>query len=145
MTREDLKGLKYSQEWVKEQIEKYEEQRERVYGLSQNLDGMPKAENKTSYALENLIDSYNELLSVLAKEQKKINKILEQINMLEPIYRTILTKRYLYGENFETISTEIDYDYYNTCKMHGRALNEFDKLDNLTNFDQDIPNNNVLL
>ena len=29
--------------------------------------------------------------------------------------------------------------------MHGKALNEFDKLDNLANFDQDIPNNNVLL
>lgn len=140
MNREDLKGLKYSQEWVKEQIEKYEEQRTIVMNISQNLDGMPKAQNKPNYALENLIDSYNELLNILAKEQRKINKILEQINMLEPIYRTILTKRYLYGENFETISTEIDYDYYNTCKLHGKALNEFDKLDNLANFDQDLPN-----
>ena len=87
--------------------------------ISQNLDGMPKAQNKPNYALENLIDSYNELLNILAKEQRKINKILEQINMLEPIYRTILTKRYLYGENFETISTEIAYDYYSTGKLHG--------------------------
>lgn len=145
MNREDLKGLKHSQAWVKEQIDKYTEQREQVYGLSQYFDGMPKPQNKPSYALENLIDSYNELLEILAKEQRKINKILEQINMLEPIYRTILTKRYLYGENFETISTEIDYDYYNTCKMHGKALNEFDKLDKFTNFDQDLPNSNVLL
>ena len=145
MNRDDLKGLKYSQEWVREQIEKYEEQRTMVMNISQNLDGMPKPQNKPSYSLENLIDSYNELLNILAKEQKKINRILEQINMLKPVYRTILTKRYLYGENFEAISTEIDYDYYNTCKMHGKALNEFDKLDNDTNFDQDIPNNNVLL
>lgn len=140
MNREDLKGLKYSQEWVKEQIEKYEEQKTIVMNISQNLDGMPKAQNKPNYSLENLIDSYNELLNILAKQQRKINKILGQINMLEPIYRTILTKRYLYGENFETISTEIDYDYYNTCKLHGKALNEFDKLDNLANFDQDLPN-----
>ena len=145
MNRDDLKGLKYSQTWVKEQIDKYTEQRERVYGLSQYFDGMPKPQNKPSYALENLIDSYNELLEILAKEQRKINSILGQINMLQPIYRTILTKRYLYGENFETISTEIGYDYYNTCKMHGKALNEFDKLDNLANFDQDLPNSNVLL
>ena len=140
MNREDLKGLKYSQEWVKEQIEKYEEQKTIVMNISQNLDGMPKAQNKPNYSLENLIDSYNGLLNILAKQQRKINKILGQINMLEPIYRTILTKRYLYGENFETISTEIDYDYYNTCKLHGKALNEFDKLDNLANFDQDLPN-----
>lgn len=145
MKREDLKGLKYSQEWVKEQIEKYEEQRTIVMNISQNLDGMPKPQNKPNYSLENLIDSYNELINILTKEQKKINRILEQINMLKPVYRTILTKRYLYGENFETISTEIDYDYYNTCKMHGKALNEFDKLDNLANFDQDIPNSKMLL
>lgn len=139
MNREDLKGLKYSQAWVKEQINNYTEQKERVYGLSQYFDGMPKPQNKPSYALENLIDSYNELLEILAKEQRKINKIIEQINMLEPIYRTILTKRYLYGENFETISTQIHYDYYNTCKLHGKALNEFDKLDISTKFDQDTP------
>lgn len=140
MNREDLKELKYSQAWVKEQIDKYTEQRERVYGLSQYFDGMPKAQNKPNYSLENLMDSYDELLDILAQEQRKINKILEQINRLKPIYKIILTKRYLYGENFEAISTEIHYDYYNTCKLHGKALNEFDKLDNRTNFDQDIPN-----
>lgn len=139
MNREDLKGLKHSQAWVKEQIDKYTEQREQVYGLSQCFDGMPKPQNKPSYALENLIDSYDELLNILAEEQKKVNSILKQINKLDPLYRVILTKRYLYGENFETISTEIHYDYYNTCKLHGKALNEFDKLDNLTNFDQDMP------
>lgn len=139
MNREDLKGLKHSQAWVKEQIDKYTEQREQVYGLSQYFDGMPKPQNKPSYALENLIDSYDELLNILAEEQKRVNSILKQINKLDPLYRVILTKRYLYGENFETISTEIHYDYYNTCKLHGKALNEFDKLDNLTNFDQDIP------
>lgn len=139
MNREDLKGLKHSQAWVKEQIDKYTEQREQVYGLSQYFDGMPKPQNKPSYALENLIDSYDELLNILSEEQKKVNSILKQINKLDPLYRVILTKRYLYGENFETISTEIHYDYYNTCKLHGKALNEFDKLDNLTNFDQDIP------
>ena len=79
MNREDLKGLKYSQAWVKEQIDKYTEQKEKVYGLSQYFDGMPKAQNKPNYALENLIDSYNELLNILAKEQRKINKILEML------------------------------------------------------------------
>ena len=139
MNRDDLKELKHSQAWVKEQIDKYKEQREQVYGLSQYFDGMPKPQNKPSYALENLIDSYDELLNILAKEQRKVNEVLKQINKLDPLYKVILTKRYLYGENFETISTEIHYDYYNTCKLHGKALNEFDKLDNPANFDQDLP------
>jgi len=129
MTREDLKGLKYSQEWVKRQIEKYEEQRTMVMNISQNLDGMPKAQNKPSYAIENLLDQYNELLNILAEEQKKINKIILHINKLSPLHKIILSKRYIDGQNFETIATEIGYDYYNTCKLHGQALNEFDKLE----------------
>lgn len=142
MTREDLKGLKCSQAWVTEQINKYKEQREMVYGLSQNMDGMPKAQNKPNYALENLMDSYDELLNILAKEQNKINKIIEQINMLEPLHRTVLTKKYLYGETIEEISSEIGYNYYDTCRLHGKALNEFDKLHKNS---QDFTNNNVLL
>ena len=137
MTRDDLKGLKYSQEWVTKQIEKYEEQRTMVMNISQNLDGMPKAQNKPNYALENLLDQYNELLNILAEEQRKINKIIVQINQLSPIHKTIITKRYIEGKSFETIASEIGYDYYNTCKLHGKALNEFDKL---TKKDQDLPN-----
>lgn len=127
MKREDLKGLKYSQAWVTEQINKYKEQREMVYGLSQNTDGMPKAQNKPNYALEELIDSYNKLLDILTKEQEKINKMIEQINMLSPLYKIILHKRYIEDKNFETIASEINYSYTRTCRMHGEALNEFDK------------------
>lgn len=137
MTREDLKGLKYSQEWVARQIEKYEEQRTIVMNISQNIDGMPKAQNKPNYALENLLDQYNELLNILADEQKKINEIIIEINQLSPLHKIIITKRYIEGKNFETIASEIGYDYYNTCKLHGKALNEFDKL---TKKRQDLPN-----
>ena len=137
MTREDLKGLKYSQEWVARQIEKYEEQRTIVMNISQNIYGMPKAQNKPNYALENLLDQYNELLNILADEQKKINEIIIEINQLSPLHKIIITKRYIEGKNFETIASEIGYDYYNTCKLHGKALNEFDKL---TKKRQDLPN-----
>ena len=129
MTREDLKGLRYSQEWVKRQIERYEEQKTIAMNISQSIDGMPKAQNKPSYAIENLIDQYNELLKILAEEQNKINLIIIHINHLKPLHRTILSKRYIDGLNFETIATEIGYDYYNTCKLHGQALKEFDYLE----------------
>lgn len=128
MNREDLKQLRFSIQWVKSQIDKYKEQRELVYNLSQSFDGMPKAQNKPNYALEELIDKYNELLVLLAKEQQKINDTIEQLNMLEPLHRIILCKRYIDGENFETIATDINYSYTRTCRMHGEALNEFDKI-----------------
>lgn len=70
MNREDLKSYRYSQEWVEEQISKYEEMRERVYKLSQLLDGMPKAQNKPNYTLEDLMDKFNELIEIVYKDQE---------------------------------------------------------------------------
>lgn len=136
MTREDLKELKYSIKWIQEQITKYKEQRELVFSISQNMDGMPKAKNKVSYSLENLLDSYNDLLDILKSEQDKINDTYKQLIKLKPIHKTILTKRYIDGKDFETIATEINYNYYDTCKLHGKALNEFDELHKKS---QDIP------
>ena len=129
MTREDLKLYRHSQKWVKEQLEKYEEQRTMAMNISQNLDGMPKAQNKPNYTLENLIDQYNYIINILTEDQKKQNKILEQVRLVKEPYRTILTDKYVNGKSLEEVSVNIGYSYDRTCKMHGLALNLFDELD----------------
>lgn len=129
MTREDLKNYKYAQKWTKQQLEMYEEQRSTVTNITQNLDGMPKAQNKPNYALENLLDRYNYIIELLTKEQEKQNKILEQIMLVKEPYRTILTDKYIKDMSLEEISIDIHYSYERTCKMHGTALNLFDELD----------------
>ena len=129
MTREDLKNYKYAQKWAKEQLEIYEKQRCTVTNITQNLDGMPKAQNKPNYALENLLDRYNYIIELLTKEQEKQNKILEQIVLMKEPYRTILTDKYIKDMSLEEISIDIHYSYDRTCKMHGIALNLFDELD----------------
>lgn len=129
MTREDLKDCRYAQKWIKEQLERYEEQRSIVTNITHNLDGMPKAQNKPNYALEKLLDQYNDIIELLAKDQKKQNKILEQIMLVKEPYRTILTDKYIKDMSLEEISIDIHYSYDRTCKMHGTALNLFDELD----------------
>lgn len=129
MTREDLKNYKYNQQWIKRQLEKYEEQKAIVYNISQNLDGMPKAKNKPNYSLENLMDQYDKILEILEKDQEKQNEIILQIRRLEEPYRTILTDKYILGMSLEEISVEIGYAYENVCRMHGTALNKFDNLE----------------
>lgn len=129
MTREDLKNYRYAQKWIKEQLERYEEQRTMVTNITQNLDGMPKAQNKPNYALEKLLDQYNYIIELLAKDQEKQNKILEQIMLVKEPYRTILTDKYIKDMSLEEISIDVHYSYDRTCKMHGRALNLFDELD----------------
>lgn len=129
MNREDLKNYKYNQKWIKRQLEKYEEQKAIVYGITQNLDGMPKAKNKPNYNLENLMDQYDKILEILEDDQKKQNEIILQIRKLEEPYKTILTDKYILGMSLEEISVEIGYAYENVCRMHGTALNKFDDLE----------------
>ena len=129
LTREDLKNYKYNQNWIKRQLEKYEEQKAVVYGITQNLDGMPKAKNKPNYGLENLMDQYDKILKILKEDQEKQNEIILQIRRLEEPYKTILTDKYILGMSLEEISVEIGYAYENVCRMHGTALNKFDDLE----------------
>ena len=128
MTREDLKNYKYRKDWIQSQINKYIEQREQAIGLSQYFDGMPKAQNKPNYALEELIDKYNELINIMNEEQNLQNEIIRQLNKLKPIYKLILYKRYIEGKSLEEVSTEIGYSYNKTCTFNGDALDEFDKI-----------------
>lgn len=132
MNREDLKNYKYSQKWVKRQLERYEEQKTMVLNINKIADGMPHAKNKPNYSLENLLDKYDEILEILKKDQEKQNKILMQIRKLEEPYRTILTDKYILNMTLEETAVDIGYAYENTCRMHGVALNKFDNLENLS-------------
>ena len=129
MKREDLKNYRYNKNWIKRQLENYEEQKAIVYNITQNLDGMPKAKNKPNYGLEDLMDQYDKILEILEKDQEKQNEIILQIRRLEEPYRTILTDKYILGMSLEEISVEIGYAYENVCRMHGTALNKFDDLE----------------
>ena len=141
MTREDLKNYINNEKWINSEIELYEEQKQRAESLkSPIIDGLPKPKNKPNYAIEELIDCYNVILDYCYKLQLKQNEIVRQLGQMEnTTYRNILYYRYIKGLSYEEIATEINYDYYNTVKFHGYALNEFDKLDKVTNFDQDSP------
>ena len=99
---------------------------------------MPKAKNKPNYGLEDLMDQYDKILEISKKDQEKQNEIILQIRKLEEPYRTILTDKYILGMSLEEISIDINYSYDRTCKMHGIALNEFDKLDKVVSKCQDM-------
>ena len=129
MNRDYLKNYKYNKNWIKRQLENYEEQKTIVYNITQSLDGMPKAKNKPNYGLENLMDQYDKILNILEKDQEEQNEILLQIRKIEEPYRTILTDKYILGMSLEEISVEIGYAYENVCRMHGIALNKFDNLE----------------
>ena len=56
-------------------------------------------------------------------------KIIQQIQQIDrPEYADILFRRYVEYRSFEEISSNIGYSYYRTCRMHGEALKEFEKI-----------------
>lgn len=64
----------------------------------------------------------------------KRHEIIQEIQQLEDERHVkILYKRYVEMKTFEQIATELSYDYHWTCKLHGYALKEFDKIIKNTN------------
>lgn len=129
MTREDLKKYRGNKLWIDDQIDLYKEMKQHAEGLKAVvLDGMPKAHNKPNYAIENLIDKYNFILEILAKEQEKLNNIILQLKEVEEPYRTILAKYYVQGKTLVKVADEMNYNYEYVKRMNGIALNKFDEL-----------------
>lgn len=129
MNREDLKNYRYDKKWVDEQLGKYQEMYDRATRMTSLITGMPKAKNKVNDSLEELIDCFAELVKIIKKTEQKCINIINNLDLMEnKLYRNVLYYRYIENKSFEEISSLVNYDYYNTCKIHGRALNEFDRI-----------------
>ena len=128
MTREDLKNFRYNKLWIEEQIDLYKEMKQRAEGLKAVIiDGMPKAQNKSNYAIENLIDKYDYILNELAKEQEKQIEILMQLRKVENPFRRLLFKYYIQGKTFVKVADEMNYSYDRVKHVHKIALKKFDE------------------
>ena len=130
MTREDLKVYKYNQEWINERFEYIEELRTTIEKITAILDDMPKGSKKVQDSMAEKIaqlqDNLKDLLSRIVEEDNKQKQILNQLDMIEQPYKSILDKVYIQGKSLVTVASEMDYDYKYICKQHGIALNKFD-------------------
>lgn len=67
---------------------------------------------------------------------KKINLLYESkadvtglINLVdEDVLKLLLIKRYMSNKTFEQIAYEMNYSYMHICRLHGRALQEIQKM-----------------
>lgn len=138
MTREDLKEYKNTKKWVEDQLKNYQSELELIEGIKATVyDGMPKAQNKPNYAIEQLLDSINEMIQLFNEEQKRLNEIMKQLLQMKDNpkpYRSLLTYLYVDGLSLEETSVEINYSYNKTSSMHTIALKEFDKLDKVVKY-----------
>lgn len=76
-----------------------------------------------------LIDLENEIDGLIDTYVNLKHKVIEQLHELNNIDQIkILYKRYVLGEKFEQIAVDLNFSIRNVYKIHGHALQEFQKI-----------------
>ena len=76
--------------------------------------------------LVELRDKINAKIDAICQEKSIVMSNINKIH--DSSYRTILYERYINYRTFEEISTMMHYSYFHTCKLHGYALHEYEKM-----------------
>lgn len=94
---------------------------------SPNLDGMPRA---SGYG-DAMVGRVSEIISLRELYERKRDEISDAmlaiedaIEGLEPVERTLLRYRYIYGMTWEQVSVAMNYSWRQTHKIHARALDK---------------------
>lgn len=94
---------------------------------SPNLDGMPRA---SGYG-DAMVGRVSEIISLRELYERKRDEISDAmlaiedaIEGLEPVERTLLRYRYIYGMTWEQVSVVMNYSWRQTHKIHARALDK---------------------
>ena len=112
-------------ETIREQIEHY---KCLLNNCTATYSDMPKSTDlnyKLEECTQKIMDPQHELadaLADLADVNCAIAKTIREIKNYD--YQDLLVKRYVFGEPWEKIATDLEYDLRYVHKLHGRALQE---------------------
>lgn len=112
-------------ETIREQIEHY---KCLLNNCTATYSDMPKSTDlnyKLEECTQKIMDLQHELadaLANLADVNCAIAKTIREIKNYD--YQDLLVKRYVFGEPWEKIATDLEYDLRYVHKLHGRALQE---------------------
>ncbi len=133
MTREDLRNYKNDVESSQTIIEHLEEMKANITKITAPISDMPHGNNNIKDKMaEQIAALEDEIVKMLKREvylQRKRNKIIKQLNMLNGQYKMVLIEHYIKGKSLVTIAAEKNYHYDYIRHVHGIALNKFDILD----------------
>lgn len=129
--KEELKQAYYKFKKADEMLEEYQKFKTRAEKMTATMSDSTARTNRTSdkvgenaVKMADLKDKYNTLLLDAENEQVRI---IQELNKVCEPYRTVLYKRYVQRQNFETIASEMYYSYITIIKMHGEALIKYER------------------
>ena len=133
MNRQDLIDYREEKKWLEDRLKEVEERKlllnklTATYGDSSG--GSSGVQDRIADDLAKLMDITNEYIGKLVDLQKKLIDIETMIELMpNKVHRNILYNVYILGNNLTVTSNEINKEYKYTCVLHGRALNDFDKI-----------------
>ena len=127
--------IKILNRYIEARAEYYREQRtlEEIEAL---LYGTPaqisNAKVQTSPKIDKLsgqVDRHMDLIKRCHYKQQKaaeeMRKVLELIDGLDtPLYKEVLTKRYIHGQRWEQIAIDLNYTFSMIMKLHNKSIEE---------------------
>lgn len=117
---------------IKNKISELNNLREMIYGLSavSNEERVQTSPNfdKIGTAVSKLDTLERDVDSLVDEFVDKRTKIINQIDSMEnECSYNVLFSRYVQKKTFEKISTEMNYSFKQTMRIHGKALKEFEE------------------
>lgn len=130
-----LLKIRYLEEMINEKITDRDAVREMLYRvtpiLKDDVVSSSGNQDKIGTGAAKLADYEAELDRLIDKLVDMKRVILTQLEKLKDIdHYKVLKLRYVHCYTFERIATEMNYSYRGICYLHGRALNEFEKIMN---------------
>lgn len=76
--------------------------------------------------LAELDEKIDQRIDQLVAVKQEIMDAIAQVE--DSRYRTLLTERYMEFRTWEQIAVDMNYSYMHTCRLHGEALRELEKV-----------------
>lgn len=131
-TKQYLGQISRLDKMIKNKMTELAEFKELAYGLSainneERVQSTPDFD-KMSGKIAKIVDMENKIDSLIDEYVDKKNLIVSQIDSIEnETYYEILFSRYIAKKTFEKIADEMSYSWRQIIRLHGRALQEFEK------------------
>lgn len=131
-TKEYLSQISRLDRMIKNKLTELSQLKEMTYGLSaitneERVQSTPNVDKiGTAYCkIESMEENIDRLIDEYADKK---NEIISQIDGMEDeILYDILFSRYIARKTFEKIADNMNYSFRQTTRLHGKALQEFEK------------------
>lgn len=145
MTRQDLISYRDNLSYLDQKFEDIMRRRERLFKITPSYEESSHTnsavQDKFAQQLAKIIDDEMGYFKLVQEKLNKLKEIEMVLDKLEnTVYRNILYNLYISEKNYNLtqVANLLDKEYTYVCRLHGEALNEFDKVCEIYNKSQQM-------